>query len=87
MDHTLKSLLEKFSSVCIYLKLMWNLATETSKGYVGLALNLINEIFRKQEILHDTRKMMGNIENLKVRIFYLREFKVQKIKMESNIKC
>lgn len=66
---------------------MWNLATETSKGYVGLALNLINEIFRKQEILHDTRKMMGNIENLKVRIFYLREFKVQKIKMESNIKC
>lgn len=66
---------------------MWNLATETSKGYVGLALNLINEIFRKQEILHDTKKMMGNIENLKVRIFYLREFKVQKIKMESNIKC
>lgn len=66
---------------------MWNLATETSKGYVGLALNLINEIFRKQEILHDTRKMMGNIENLKVRIFYLREFRVQKIKMESNIKC
>ena len=66
---------------------MWNLATETSKGYVGLALNLINEIFRKQEILHDTRKMMGNIENLKVRIFYLREFKVQKIEMESNVKC
>ena len=66
---------------------MWNLAIETSKGYVGLALNLINEIFRKQEILYDTRKMMGNIENLKVRIFYLREFKVQKIKMESNIKC
>ena len=66
---------------------MWNLAIETSKGYAGLALNLINEIFRKQEILHDTRKMMGNIENLKVRIFYLREFKVQKIKMESNIKC
>ena len=66
---------------------MWNLATETSKGYVGLALNLINEIFRKQEILYDTRKMMGNIENLKVRIFYFREFKVQKIEMESNIKC
>lgn len=66
---------------------MWNLAIETSKGYVGLALNLINEIFRKQEILYDTRKMMGNIENLKVRIFYLREFKVQKIEMESNIKC
>lgn len=64
---------------------MWNLAIETGKGYAGLAL--INEIFRKQEILHDTRKMMGNIENLKVRIFYLREFKVQKIKMESNIKC
>ena len=66
---------------------MWNLAIETSKGYVGLALNLINEIFRKQEILYDTRKMMGNIENLKVRIFYFREFKVQKIEMESNIKC
>ena len=64
---------------------MWNLAIETSKGYAGLAL--INEIFRKQEILYDTRKMMGNIENLKVRIFYFREFKVQKIKMESNIKC
>lgn len=66
---------------------MWNLVIETNKGYAGLALNLINEIFRKQKILHDTRKMMGNIENLKVRIFYLREFKVQKIEMESNIKC
>lgn len=66
---------------------MWNLVIETNKGYAGLALNLINEIFRKQKILHDTRKMMGNIENLKVRIFYLREFKVQKFEMESNIKC